>query len=62
MEENPYTMKCPVCAEAVEWFDICEKCGYQNSGPGEKEDGPKGPNKVTLREARELYSQGKPIK
>lgn len=55
-------MECPVCGKPVEWFDICEECGYQNSGPGEGEDGPTGPHKVTLREARELYKQGKPFK
>lgn len=62
MALEEFEMKCPVCGEPVEWFDICERCGYQNSGPEEQEDGPTGPQKVTLREARELYKQGKPFK
>lgn len=29
-------MKCPVCGEEVDMFDICDNCNYQNSGPKEK--------------------------
>lgn len=57
-----YNIICPGCEiEEVEWFDICDNCGYQNSGPKEKEDGSTGPNKMTLREAREAYKNGKVI-
>lgn len=56
-----YTMKCPVCGHEVDMFDICDNCDYQNSGPKEKLDGPAGPNKMTLREARKAYKEGKKI-
>lgn len=52
-------IKCPVCGQDVDQFDICENCTYKNSGPYEKLDGPIGPNKMTLREAREAYKNGK---
>lgn len=35
---NKYIMSCPVCESDVEWFDICDKCNYQNSGPKEEEE------------------------
>lgn len=56
-----YEMKCPVCGEDVELFDICDNCKYQNSGPSESLDGPTGPNKMTLREAKEAYRKGEEI-
>lgn len=56
-----FTLKCPVCSEDVEWYGICEKCNYQNSGPKEKEEDPLGPNKMTLNEAREAYKNGEKI-
>lgn len=54
-------MKCPVCNHEVDTYEICENCGYQNSGPDEGLDGPLGPNKMTLREAREAYREGREI-
>ncbi len=33
-------MKCPVCGQDVDQFDICENCTYQNSGTYEKLNGP----------------------
>lgn len=54
-------MKCPVCGNKVDMFDICDNCNYQNSGSKEGLDGPLGPNKMTLREAREAYKEGKKI-
>lgn len=54
-------MKCPVCGNEVEVFDICDKCNYQNSGFKEDLDGPTGPNKMTLREAKEAYKKGEKI-
>lgn len=58
---DDFIMKCPVCGRDVEWFDICDNCKYQNSGPKEGENGPMGPNKMTLREAREAYENGKKV-
>lgn len=58
---DKWDMKCPVCGETVEWFDICDNCGYQNSGPKEKEGDLQGPNKMTLMEAREAYKKGEKI-
>lgn len=54
-------MKCPVCGQEVDMFDICDNCNYENSGPKETEDIPKGPNKISLKEAREAYKNGKKI-
>lgn len=56
-----YGMKCPVCSTEVEMFDICDHCNYQNRGPDENLDGPTGPNKMTLRAAREVYKEGKKL-
>lgn len=53
---------CPVCGTKVEWFDICENCNWQNSGPNENENDPCGPNKISLKEAREVYLKNKNIK
>ena len=54
-------MKCPVCKETVDSYEICENCNYQNSGPKEKLFGPLGPNKMSLWQARRAYKKGKPI-
>ena len=56
-----YILDCPVCGAKVDYFDICDNCEYQNSGPGEKEGDPLGPNKMTLAEAREAYKKGEKI-
>jgi hypothetical protein len=56
-----YEIKCPCCGSDVEMFDICEVCGWQNSGPNEKEDDVKGPNKMSLKEAKEAYKRGEKI-
>lgn len=54
-------MKCPVCGEEVECFDICDNCGWQNNGPKEKDTDLAGPNKMTLEEARNAYKKGEKI-
>lgn len=54
-------MKCPVCGLEVDVFDICDNCDWQNSGPKENEDSLKGPNKMTLKEAREAYKKGEKV-
>ena len=54
-------MKCPVCNNEVDMFDICDNCSYQNSGSNEKLDGPTGPNKMTLRQAKEAYGKGEKV-
>jgi hypothetical protein len=56
-----YSMKCPVCNELVDMFDICDNCGWQNNGPDEKETDLRGPNKMTLKEAREAYKKGEKV-
>lgn len=60
-EDGSYYINCPVCGELVEFFDICDNCGYQNSGNKEGLDGPTGPHKMTLRQAREAYKKGEKI-
>ncbi|NFQ67375.1 CPCC family cysteine-rich protein [Clostridium sporogenes] len=52
-------MKCPVCSEEVDLFDICDNCGWQNNGP--KENDLQGPNKMTLKEARDAYKKDKKV-
>lgn len=52
-------MKCPVCGEEVDLFDICDNCGWQNSGP--LEGTAKGPNKMSLQEAKEAYKKGEKV-
>ncbi|APM41386.1 CPCC family cysteine-rich protein [Clostridium kluyveri] len=54
-------MKCPVCGEEVDYFDICDNCGWQNSGSKEKESDLRGPNKMTLEEARIAYKNDKKV-
>ena len=56
-----YSMKCPVCGEEVDMFDICDNCNYQNNGPNEDESDLRGPNKMTLKEAREAYKKGEKV-
>lgn len=56
-----YSMKCPVCGDVVDMFDICDNCNWQNNGPEEKESDLQGPNKMTLKEAREAYKEGKKV-
>lgn len=50
-------MKCPVCSEEVDMFDICDNCEWQNNGPKELESDSSGPNIMTLKEAREAYKK-----
>mgnify|MGYP001954957456 CR=1 FL=1 len=54
-------MKCPVCREEVDCFDICDNCSWQNNGPEEKETDLIGANKMTLKEARDAYKKGEQI-
>jgi hypothetical protein len=56
------SMKCPVCSEEVDRFDICDNCGWHNSGPGEKEGDLQGPMKMSLKDARVAYKKGEEIK
>lgn len=55
-----YPMKFPVCSKWVDFFDICENCGYQNQGIN-VDNGLRGPNKMTLTEAKEAYKNGREI-
>lgn len=54
-------LKCPVCGNIVDWFDVCQKCNWQNNGPDEKDDDLPGPNKMTLKEAKEAFKKGELI-
>jgi len=54
-------MKCPVCGEEVDMFDICDNCNWQNSGPKESDSNLQGPNKMTLRQAKEAYKKGEKV-
>lgn len=54
-------MKCPVCSDEVDMFDICDNCNWQNNGPKESESDLIGPNKMTLKEAREAYKNNNEI-
>lgn len=54
-------MDCPVCGHNVDIFDICDNCNWQNNGPEEKETDLKGPNKMTLKEAREAYKNDEKV-
>lgn len=49
---------CPVCGLLVETYDICDKCGWQNTGETNI-DG--GPNHMTLEEAKKAYAEGREI-
>lgn len=59
--DDEFVIKCPVCGEEVELFDICDNCNYQNNGLNESLDETLGANKMTLREAREAYKKGEKI-
>lgn len=54
-------MKCPVCGEDVDFFDICDNCGWQNNGPNEKKTDLRGPNEMNLNEAKEAYEKGEKV-
>lgn len=58
--EDDFIIKCPVCSNDVEWFDICDKCNWQNGGP-DRSDDYTGGNKMTLKEAKEAYKNGEKI-
>lgn len=49
-------MDCPVCGMKVELDDICDHCGWQNTGRINI-DG--GPNDMTLEEAIRAYKTSK---
>lgn len=63
MEDSKKTWKidgyvwlhCPVCGHEVMDFDICDVCGWQNTGINNV-DG--GPNHMTLEEAKKLMLMG----
>ena len=59
MNKSNYTSlnrKCAVCGAQVEPYDICENCGWQDDDIQKiNPDSRKGPNKISLNEARQLY-------
>ena len=66
MEDSKKTWKidgyvwlhCPVYGHEVMDFDICDVCGWQNTGINNV-DG--GPNHMTLEEAKKAYADGREI-
>lgn len=50
-------ISCSVCGKEVEIFDICKRSGWHNSGRKEGDDDPPGPNKMTLRQAKEAFKR-----
>lgn len=44
----------------VEPEDICDNCGYENMRI-DYDDGMRGPNRMTLTEAREAYKRGEKV-
>lgn len=61
-KEKVYTepFPCPVCGMIVEPEDICDNCGYENMRI-DYDDGMRGPNRMTLTEAREAYKRGEKV-
>lgn len=51
-------LHCPVCGKEVMDYDICDNCGWQNTGII-NHDG--GPNYMTLEEAKKAYTEGREI-
>lgn len=47
-----------LCGYEVMDYDICDNCGWQNTGII-NHDG--GPNHMTLEEAKKAYKEGRPI-
>lgn len=45
-------VNCPVCGTVTAVYDICDRCGWQNTGETNI-DG--GPNKMPLAEAQKSY-------
>lgn len=59
LEEKDDKMKCPVCGNIVETYDVCEVCNWENIG-FINIDG--GPNEMTLEEAKKAYRNGQPVR
>ncbi|MCD8086300.1 MAG: hypothetical protein LUF28_08270 [Clostridiales bacterium] len=61
---NSAEIKCPVCGKTyVGEYEICEVCDWEND-PIQlaKPDTVRGANKMTLKEAREAWANGEPVK
>lgn len=58
IKDNEVWLYCPVCGHEVMDFDICDVCGWQNTGINNV-DG--GPNHMTLEEAKKAYAEGREI-
>lgn len=58
IDEEEDIIKCPVCGEPVETFDICENCEWENSGLYNIDGGAMG---MTLEEGIRAYREGKPL-
>lgn len=60
---TPETYTCPVCGKAaVQEYDICNICGWENDPVQSwKPTLPGGANRMSLEEAKEAYRKGMPI-
>ena len=48
--------KCAVCGNPIEFFEICEVCGWQDDGLDDRDPNKAvGPNHVSFNEAKETY-------
>jgi hypothetical protein len=58
-------IKCPCCEQGIveDWFDICGICGWEHDNLQYiKPDLSGGANKMSLKEAREAFKNGKEVK
>lgn len=53
---NEDLISCPVCGKIVQLYDVCDNCGWENTGRKNIEG---GPNKMTLLEAQDAYKKSK---
>lgn len=56
-------INCPCCGEVmVEEYEICSVCGWENDPVQAEVATLRGANRMTLKEAKEAYSKGVPVK
>lgn len=56
-------MKCPCCGKtAVSEYDVCPVCHWENDPIQLQHPDTHGANRMTLKEAKEAYKKGQPVK